>query len=234
MAAERLSKVLARLGVASRRACEKLIFAKRVRVNGEVALQPQMAVDPRFDKILINNKPIETKGPHLVYYMLNKPVGFVCSHNKDVHGKIIYDFFQGSKERLFSVGRLDKDTSGLLLVTNDGFFSNDVIHPSSDVVKEYVVKTTSEIVDLHLKTISAGCDVEGVHVKPVRVVKVRKGTLKVFVTEGRKREVRKLVENAGLTIVELKRTAIGNLKLGELKEGSIKQLSKDDIEKIFS
>ena len=234
MDSQRLSKVLARLGVASRRACEKLIFAKRVRVNGVVATEPQMSVNPDVDSILVNGKPLQTSAPSQHYFMFNKPRGFVCSHNKKVHGKVIYDFFKDSSSRLFSVGRLDKDTSGLLIVTNDGFFSQKAIHPSSNITKEYLVKTTSEIIDEHLKIISAGCTVEGCHVQPVKVIKVRKGTLKIFVKEGKKREVRELVENANLTIVELKRIAIGNLRLGSLKEGSFKKMTTDEIERIFS
>jgi 23S rRNA pseudouridine2605 synthase len=233
MESQRLSKVLAKYGIASRRACEVLIISHKVKVNGKTILEPQHFVDPSKDKILVDNKPLEKKPDGKVYYLFNKPCGYVCSHNKAVHGKVIYDFFKEHTQRLFSVGRLDKDTSGLIILTNDGAFSQKAIHPSSDINKEYLVKTNKEIVDTHLKVIQAGCDVEGKWVTPVKVLKVRKGTLKIIVKEGRKREVRKLVENADLDILQLKRIAIGNLKLGSTPEGSYRALSESEKNQIF-
>lgn len=234
MESQRLSKVLSQHGIASRRACEVLIFSHRVKVNGKTILKPQHLVDPSKDLILVDNKPLGKKVDSKVYYLFNKPCGFVCSHNKAVHGKVIYDFFKDHPTRLFSIGRLDKDTSGLIILTNDGAFSQKTIHPSSNINKEYLVKTNKEIVDSHLKVIQSGCDVEGKWVTPVKVSKVRKGTLKIIVKEGRKREVRKLVENADLEILELKRIAIGNLRLGSLKEGAYRTLSESEKKHIFS
>lgn len=233
MKTQRLSKVLASSGVASRRACEKLIFSKRVKVNGKTATEPQMGVNAEVDIILVDNQPIQ-KSIDSIYLMFNKPRGLVCSHNKAVHKKVIYDFFGEESSRLFSVGRLDKDTSGLLIMTNDGFFAQEVIHPSSDISKEYVVKTNKEVLDSHLKIIQKGCQVEGKWVTPVKVLKVRRGTLKVIVKEGRKREVRLLVENADLQIQELKRVSIGNLKLGTLKEGTYRPLTEHERKQIFA
>jgi 23S rRNA pseudouridine2605 synthase len=233
METQRLSKVLASSGVASRRACEKLIFSKRVKVNGKTATEPQMGVNARTDVILVDGKPIQ-KTIEPIYLIFNKPRGLVCSHNKAVHKKVIYDFFGEESSRLFSVGRLDKDTSGLLIMTNDGAFAQEVIHPSSDIQKEYIVKTNKEILDSHLKIIQNGCQVEGKWVSPAKVLKVRRGTLKVIVKEGRKREVRHLVENADLQIVELKRVAIGSLKLGTLKEGTYRPLTDHEKQLIFA
>lgn len=233
MEKQRLSKVLAGFGVASRRACEKLIFSKRVKVNGKTAIEPQMGVNADTDIILVDNQPVN-KNIDSIYLIFHKPRGLVCSHNKAVHKKIIYDFFGEESSRLFSVGRLDKDTSGLLIMTNDGAFAQEVIHPSSDIAKEYIVKTNKEILDSHLKIIQKGCQVEGKWVSPAKVLKVRRGTLKVIVKEGRKREVRHLVENADLQIVELKRVAIGNLKLGTLKEGTYRPLTEHEKEQIFA
>lgn len=231
---ERLSKILARSGVASRRACEALIFAKRVKVNGKVILEPQTRVNPEVDKILVDNRPIVTEVEH-VYFIFHKPVGFVCSHNKQFHHATIYEHFgKENASRLFSVGRLDKDTSGLLLITNDGIFANSVIHPSAEITKEYVAKTPKEILDSHLKAIQKGCFVEGKWVTPCKVIKVRKGTLKITVQDGRKREVRCLLENAGLPVAELKRIAIGGLRLGALPEGSYRPLSKTEKQQIFA
>jgi len=232
MKPQRLSKVLAAHGIASRRACEKLIFSKRVRVNGKTVCEPQTLVDSTTDIILVDRKPLTSSNPQ-VYFMFNKPKGFVCSHNKDSHKKIIYDFFDSAPMRLFSAGRLDKETTGLLIVTSDGHFANHIAHPSSHILKEYIVKTDKEILDTHLKILQKGCFVEGTFVIPHKVSKVRKGTVKIIVSEGKKREVRVLVEHAGLTTLHLKRTAIGSLRLGSLQEGCYRPLTEQEKEALL-
>lgn len=229
MKQQRLSKVLAAHGIASRRACEKLIFSKRVRVNGKTVCEPQTLVNADVDTILIDRKPLQSLRSY-VYLAFNKPRGFVCSHNKDAHKKVIYDLLGDEPARLFSAGRLDKETTGLLIVTSDGHFAHHIAHPSSNILKEYIVKTDKEIVDTHLKVLKEGCSVEGVWVVPHKVTKVRKGTLKIIVSEGRKREVRELVENADLKVLHLKRVAVGPLRLGSLKEGSYRPLTEREKE----
>ena len=214
----RLSKFLASAGVASRRACEELIFDGRVKVNGIQTLIPQTPVCSR-DVILVDDKrvtPVEKK----VYYVLNKPPGYLCTAKKTGTTKLVLDLFQDVPYRLFTVGRLDKDTQGLLLVTNDGHFANEVIHPSSDINKEYLAKVDLEVTSDHLSAISNGTLVEGVFVKPVRVLKMRRGTLKITISEGKKREVRLLLEAAGLKTKELTRIRIGGLLLGTLPVGA--------------
>ncbi|MBA3957472.1 MAG: rRNA pseudouridine synthase [Parachlamydiaceae bacterium] len=228
---QRLSKILAASGVASRRACETLIFAGRVKVNGEVALLPQTMVDDN-DKILVDSKPISGR-EEKVYYMLNKPPGYVCSAKGNQKTKLVLDLFEGVDQRLFTIGRLDQNTVGLLLVTNDGYFANRVIHPSSNIHKEYLVKTDSEITPDHLAAISSGTLVEGIFVKPVKVTKVRRGTVKVTVNEGKKREVRILLENAGLSVLELTRIRIGGLHLGTLPIGTWREMTEQEISIIF-
>lgn len=232
MEKQRLSKILAQRGVASRRACEQLIFSRRVQVNGKVVLEPQTLVNPCVDAILVDHQPLSKPSAHL-YLLFHKPKGMICSHQRQSDNKLIYDAFAQESARLFSIGRLDKDTSGLLLMTNDGHFAHKVIHPSSNISKEYIVKTGHEITEEHLKTIQKGCYVEGKWTKPLKVIKVRKGTLKIIVQEGRKREVRTLVENAHLKILELKRTRIGNLRLGSLLEGCYRPLTEEEREQLF-
>lgn len=227
----RLSKVLAASGVASRRACEELIFSGKVTVNGEVVLQPQTMVGPQ-ESLAVNGLAIakpETK----VYYMLNKPEGYICTSRASQGSRIVLDLFTGIDQRLFTVGRLDKDTKGLLLVTNDGHFANRVIHPSSNVVKEYLAKTDSEVTAEHLKAIASGTLVEGVFVKPLSVNKVRKGTIKIAVGEGKKREVRLLLQAAGFGVLELTRIRIGGLHLGSLPEGQWRDLTSQERSSIF-
>lgn len=227
MATQRLSKVLAASGVAARRKCEELIFDGKVTVNGTVILIPQTQVDAKKDKIEVEGKPVFVQDAK-VYYILNKPFGLLCT-SKEAGGKnSVLNLFDDDL-RLFTVGRLDKDTTGLLIVTNDGHFANSVIHPSKNISKEYLAKTDKEITDTHLKALSSGGLVEGVWVKPISVSKVRKGTLKISVSEGKKREVRCLLEYVGLKVLELKRIRIGSLVLGTLSEGKYRQLTKTEL-----
>lgn len=228
---KRLSKFLSAAGIASRRACEELIFAGKVKVNGTVALLPQTMVDEN-DKISVEGKPVNAAEPK-VYYILNKPAGYICTAKKTSSTKIVLELFSEVPYRVFTVGRLDKDTQGLLLVTNDGHFANQVIHPSADIHKEYLAKTDAEISAEHLMAISSGTLVEGVFVKPLQVVKVRRGTLKVTIAEGKKREVRCLLEAAGLKIKELTRIRIGGLHLGPLPPGSWRALGEKEKALIF-
>ena len=200
---------MAQAGIASRRKCEELIFEGKVKVNGKVVLQPQHGVDLAHDLVEVEGKKIK-RFEKKVYYLLNKPLGYVCSHNKEVHKKIILDLLP-NKERLFTVGRLDKDTMGLLIVTNDGQLAERISHPRYEVEKEYLVKTDREILDTDLKKISSGVRIDKVLVCPLSVRKVRKGTLKIVIKEGKKHEVRKLVEQTGLVIHELIRIRIANL-----------------------
>lgn len=232
MSKNRLSKILANAGVASRRACEQLIFDGKVSVNGETVLLPQTLVDINEDKITVDGKSI-TQEEAKVYYLLNKPRGYVCTSKRFPGTNTVLDLFEGQSARLFTVGRLDKDTEGLIIVTNDGHFANKVIHPSSNIVKEYMAKTDQEISHEHLVAIGNGALVEGLFVKPDSVHKVRKGTLKVAIKEGKKREVRVLLEAAGLKVLELTRIRIGNLHLGSLPVGGWREMTKKDMDSLF-
>lgn len=224
---KRLSKTLAAAGIASRRACEELIFKGKVTVNGEIVLKPQTLVSWEKDHIAIDGTPL-SKEQEKVYFMLHKPKGYICSNREMGSKKLVTDIFKDLPYRLFSVGRLDRDTTGLLVVTNDGHFAQDVIHPSKGVLKEYLIKVAQEISHDHLACISKGAMVEGVWVKPARVSKMRKGTLKIAVREGKKREIRVMVKKAGLDIVSLKRIRIGGLTLGSLPEGAFRPLTEKE------
>lgn len=222
---KRLSKALAAAGVASRRACEELIFNGKVTVNGELVLVPQTLVSWEKDDIAIDGEPLKREQDK-VYFILNKPKGYICSNTRLGTKKLVVDIFSHFPYRLFTVGRLDRDTTGLLIVTNDGQFAQDIIHPSKGVTKEYLVKTSQEITPDHLTSISKGGLVEGTWVKPSKVSKVRRGTLKVSVHEGKKREVRLLVQKAGLDIISLHRIRIGALVLGDLEVGDFRPLTE--------
>ncbi len=230
---KRLSKVLAAAGVASRRAAEELIFQGRVQVGKEVVLLPQTLVDPTETPILVDGKPIAVI-EEKVYYLLHKPAGYICSNRTLSQTHRVLDLFEGESHRLFTVGRLDKETSGLLLVTNDGHFAHRVIHPSSGIRKEYLAKTDCELSHEHLASIANGTLVQGVFVKPLKVEKVRRGTLKIVIGEGKKREVRLLLEAAGLKTLSLTRIALGGLRLGNLPVGAWRPLSEREKRAIFA
>lgn len=231
MTKERLSKFLAASGIASRRASEELIFDGKVTVNGEVCLLPQTKVDSE-DAILVNGKPVQTK-PEFVYFLLNKPKGYVCSHSKGSHKHIVMDLFKEYSGKLITAGRLDKDTEGLLIVTNDGEYANKVIHPSSNLTKEYLVKVKGEVNPEHLIAMSSGTLVEGVFIKPKKVSKVRRGTLRVTVSEGKKHEVRRLAAAAGLEVLSLTRIRLGGLLLGNIPIGAYKELGERERMAVF-
>lgn len=230
---QRLSKVLAAAGVASRRACEELIFDGLVKVNEQIVKIPQTLVNFTTDRITVRDKQIQ-EVEDKVYYLLHKPVGYICSTRGSGQSKLVLDLFKDEGHRLFTVGRLDKDTGGLLIVTNDGHFANQVIHPSTDIHKEYLVKTDQEVTHDHLVAIGHGTLVEGAFVKPIRVEKVRRGTLRIVIGEGKKREVRLLLDAAGLKIKSLTRIRLGRLLLGALPVGSWRPLTDKEKKLIFA
>jgi pseudouridine synthase len=214
---QRLSKVLAAAGVASRRTSEELIFDGKVTVNGILCNTPQTRVDPSRDIIYVNGNRIPKKLPPKVYFALNKPKGYICSSGeKEIKSAIsLFDEYLSSwdkrnpgtpKPRLFTVGRLDVATTGLIVVTNDGDFAQKLSHPSSSLPKEYITTVVGDIHKRHLMAISEGTMVEGVHCVPDSVELMPKqhdiprARLRIVVHEGRNHEVRELVKNAGLEV----------------------------------
>ncbi len=226
---ERLNHFLARCGLASRRHCDSLIQEGRCTVNGEEISTPGYRVDPLKDEVCFDGEKLRPPAAAVIY-LFHKPKGYICSHRGR---KTIYDLFTEESARLFSVGRLDKDTSGLLLVTNNGKLAQKLIHPSSNLSKEYLVKTDNFVTDAHLKALAEGYTIAGKWMRPASVKKMRKGTIKISLKEGKKHEVRILVANAGLTLLSLKRVRLGNLHLGNLPEGYYKKISLDQAMKAF-
>lgn len=224
----RIAKALAQSGIAARRKCDELILKGKVTVNGKVITQPQTDVDPKSDTIAVFGNPITIEKK--LYYIMNKPRGFECSHKKVPGKKIVYSLFREIGARLFSVGRLDKETTGLLIFTNDGDFANRIIHPSSNITKEYLLKAHRDITHDDLVKIGQGIEIDGTHVRPTKVKKVRKNTLKIAVKEGKKHEVRKLAAATNLKVLELTRLRIGNLQLGNLPEGLFRPLTSKELQ----
>lgn len=232
MEKQRLNKTLSCAGIASRRAAEELIFAGRVSVNKEITLLPQTLVDPTRDLIRVDGELIK-KEPQKVYYLLNKPKGYLCSNKRlGPTQKLVIDLLP-KQFRLFTVGRLDKETEGLIILTNDGDFAHRAMHPSSDVEREYLAKTDEEITHEHLLSLSAGTWADEHFVKPTKVLKVRKGTVKICVKEGRKHEVRLLLKNAGLHLRSLSRIRYGGLLLGNLEPGNWRFMNETDCDALF-
>lgn len=224
---QRLSKILAQRGIASRRGAERIIESNRVTVNDISVNKPQFMVDEEKDIIKLDSLPLPEREKN-VYFILNKPKGYLCT-NTEVTKKRVVDLFKDLNIRVFTVGRLDKDTTGLLIVTNDGFFANRVIHPSSNVEKEYLVKVGEDISHEDLISISKGVEIDKKLVVPTFVKKVRKGTIKVGVKEGKKHEVKLLVQKTGKKVQELKRIRIGAIVLGQLPEGAYRKMTKKEI-----
>jgi 23S rRNA pseudouridine2605 synthase len=227
---QRLSKALAQGGIASRRAAEELIAQGLVKVNGKVVTIPQELVDFEKDTILYLGKRVMPESK--VYYLVHKPVGYICTSAPSKKRAI--DLIGPTNNRLYTIGRLDKETSGLIIITNDGDFANKVMHPSSRIPKEYLVKVDKEVQHEHLVTMSEGMWIEGGFVKPLSIRKVRRGTYKVIICDGRKHEVRRLAEKAGLTVKDLCRIRIGELVLGGLAAGAFRELSAREKELLLS
>lgn len=224
----RLNKFLSAAGVASRRKCDEIIFSGEVIINGRVAQGPFVQVDDQHDRVLVRGKPIASTKK--VYFMVHKPLGFVCTSERKFPGtKLVIDLFSHLPYRVFTVGRLDKETSGLILVTNDGDFANKIIHPSYGITKEYLLKVNRDIIEKDLNTLMQGTMIDGKRVRPVAVSKVRRGTIKIVVNEGKKHEIRLFAEAAGLQILELKRIRIGSLVLGGLRYGEYRELTEAEI-----
>ncbi|XP_024380410.1 putative ribosomal large subunit pseudouridine synthase SVR1, chloroplastic [Physcomitrium patens] len=249
---ERLSKVLAAAGVASRRGSEDIIFAGRVKVNGKVCTVPQTPVNPLKDTIFLDGRSLPKKPPPKFYFALNKPKGYICSSAKDAPKpalSLLEDYWKiwdkknpgVSRPRLFTVGRLDVATSGLLLITNDGDFAQRVSHPSSGLTKEYIATVTERVTKRQLQLIAGGTKVQDVHCVPTEVELLppepgdARNRIRIVVCEGRNREVRELVANAGLEVLALKRVRIGGLSLSrKLSPGKFEVLTETQVNTVLN
>ncbi len=228
----RINKFLAESGVASRRNCDKLIKDGLVTVNGKVcALGTE--IDEVNDSILVDGKKINNLKKYS-YYMMNKPKGYVCTVKDDKDRKTVMDLLPSSVGRVFPVGRLDYDSEGLLLFTNDGDLCNRLLHPSNEIPKTYLVKIEGNLEDGAIERLKKGVVIDGVKTKKcnIKVVEETKTFTKyhVTVTEGRNREIRKLFLSAGKEVKFLKRIKIGELGLSGLSRGDVRKLTAEEVE----
>lgn len=226
----RLNKFLSNSGVASRRKCDQLIEEGKVFVNGKVAPQG-MVIDEKKDKVTIEGKVI-TLPSSFVYIKLNKPKGYACTAHDEKGRKTIYDLVK-CDERLFSIGRLDYDTEGLIILTNDGDFANKVAHPRYHMEKEYRVTVEGEIKESELAVMRKGVVVDGERMPSARVERLsfdgKNTKLSVVIDEGQNRQIRRMFEAIGRDIKLLKRVRIGEVKLGGLSRGEYKDLTEAEL-----
>jgi len=241
----RLQKFLSQAGVSSRREGEKLILAGKVQVNGVRVTELGTQVDDDRDRISLEGKEIG-KRERLVYYLFHKPKNVMVTR-KDPEGRpTIYDYLKGIPERVNPVGRLDFDSEGLILLTNDGGLQNRLTHPSKEVPKVYRVKVGPVGADLRvgpgehvgsplhsmIQQLSSGVDIGGYVTAPCRVKEIGDDWLEITITEGKNRQVRRMCEAVGLTVLRLIRTAIGTLELGSLPAGRYCPLTRLELEQL--
>ncbi len=219
---ERLQKVLAATGWGSRRSCEELIAAGRVTVNGEVA-QLGRRVDPERDSIEVDGAPVGVK-PGLVYYLLNKPPGVVTTA-KDPQGRRTVVDLVPREPRVFPVGRLDADTEGLLMLTNDGELAHRITHPSHGVEKEYLVHVRGRVAPGSVRRLRDGVELEDGLTSPAEVSQPAAGVLRITIHEGRNRQVRRMCDAVGHPVLRLVRTRIGPITDRSLRPGDWRELS---------
>jgi 23S rRNA pseudouridine2605 synthase len=219
---ERLQKVLAATGWGSRRVCEELVAAGRVTVNGEVAVLGRR-VDPHHDLIEVDGAPVGVR-PGLVYYLLNKPAGVVTTA-KDTHGRTTVVDLVPSEPRVFPVGRLDADTEGLLLLTNDGDITHRITHPSHGVDKEYLVHVRGQLSPGELRRLRDGVELDDGITSPAQVSQPAPGIIRLTIHEGRNRQVRRMCEAVGHPVLRLVRTRIGPITDRSLRPGDWRELS---------
>ena len=228
----RLQKLLAQSGVGSRRRCEELMLAGVVVVDGEVVTRLGTKVDPSTAVIRVDGKRLPPISPH-VYLALNKPRGVVSTMSDPEGRRNLSDVVADRPERLFHVGRLDTDTAGLIILTNDGDFAQRLAHPSYEVDKTYVAEVTGEVTKATLRTLEHGVRLEDGPVTVSRTRIVQHGTGKTIVElvihEGRNRIVRRLLEHVGHPVARLTRTRIGPVRLGQLPSGELRDLTNDEL-----
>ena len=233
----RLSRFLARAGVTSRRKAEELIRAGRVRVNGRVITELSFRVVPERDRVEVDGK--EVKLPERVYYLFYKPRGFLTALS-DPHGRpTIKEFLRGLPPGVFPVGRLDRDSEGLLLLTNDGDLAQKLLHPRYEIPRVYRVwLTRPPREDLLLRILREGLEIEGRRVFPEEIKLIRRSrrecVYEVRLHEGRKREVRKIFATAGSRVKRLVRIQFGPLRLSDLRPGEIRPLSPEEKRALFA
>lgn len=231
----RLQKYMSECGIASRRKSEELIEQGKVRVNGVVASVGDK-VNPKKDTVTVSGKKI-VRQKEYQYIMLHKPRGFITTMSDEMDRKCVAQLIDDVPARVYPVGRLDRDSEGLLLFTNDGEFANALTHPKKHVPKTYRVTVRPGVTEEQLAALTGGIIIDDRKTAPAEVRVVTKEenrvVLEIILYEGRNRQIRKMCEQLGLEVARLKRTAVGSVKLGMLKQGDWRELSDDEVRKLM-
>ena len=232
----RINKYLATCGVASRRSADKMIQDGLVKINGRICSMGD-DVNVGEDTVVVNGKVVSVV-KHFDYYIMNKPKGYVCTVKDDKGRKTVIDLLPPSAKRLFPVGRLDYDTEGLLILTNDGDLTFRLTHPKNEVPKTYLVKTEKPVSDEDVQKLRSGVYIDGVKTKKcnIRLIESTKtgSKLHITITEGRNRQVRKMFEAVNNNVDFLKRIKIGDLTLTGLDRGQVRQLSAREVDYLLN
>lgn len=226
----RINKFIASCGVCSRRNADEIILQSRVKINGRVVTDLATKVTSE-DKVEVDNKEIMLE-KNKIYIMLNKPVGYITTSKEQFNRPSVLDLVK-VEERVFPVGRLDMDSEGLLILTNDGEFTNKITHPTKHIAKQYEVVLKEKITHKSIEKLESGVDIGGYITKPANVKRLKENVILITIKEGKNRQIRKMCEAIDNKVLSLKRVQIGKLKLGNLKIGEYKMLALEDIENIF-
>lgn len=232
---QRLQKILAEAGFGSRRACEEFIVQGRVCVNGKQVRDLGARADALRDSIVLDGERVRSEKK--VYYVLNKPRGYLCTHSDERGRRTIYDLLRRVPQRLYTVGRLDADAEGLLLLTNDGDFSHRIAHPRTHVGKTYRVCVERALSPKTRAVFERGIFLDGKKTLPSRILKQerwgRGEIVTIRITEGRKHQIKRMFLAVGCPVKQLMRIAIGELKLGDLPVGRYRCLGPEELNRIF-
>lgn len=228
----RLQKILSDSGICSRRKAEELISQGLVKVNGKTAKLGDKANDK--DVIIVNGERVRySKKRKKIYIMLNKPRGYVTTMSDELDRRCVTELLEGVEDRVYPVGRLDRNSEGLLLFTNDGKFANDIMHPSRHISKTYRVTVHSKITDEQIVALTEGVELDGRLTLPatvnVELDSPERSVMRITIREGRNRQIRRMCEAVGLEVVRLRRTSIGPVKLGMLKPGAWRELTAEEL-----
>ena len=231
----RLQKFLAEAGIGSRRRCEQLIQQGKISVNGQHVVRLGTKIDPQTDRVTLGTKPVAPQ--RKIYIALNKPAGVLCT-SRDTHGrKRVLDLLPPSLPRLYTVGRLDRDTEGLLFLTNDGSFSLRLTHPRFKMPKTYLVEVEGELKSEQIARLLDGVDSEDQRLRAEKVFQVlRRGAhtvLRLVIREGKKRQIRRMMAAVGHPVVRLIRLSVSSVNLGDLKTGQWRYLTDEEVHKLM-
>ena len=234
---ERLQKIISAAGITSRRASEELILNGRVTVNGAVVTELGSKADPACDTIAVDGKSLTITAKRL-YILLYKPVGYMTTLDDPEGRALVTDLLKELGERVYPVGRLDYNTEGLLLLTNDGDWANRLMHPRHEVEKEYHVRVRGKIHKSQLDQLAGGVEIEGRNTARATVRIIKEGEqndwFSITIHEGRNRQVRRMCEAVSLSVVRLKRVRYGTLTMGSLKPGEFRYLSDTEVKGLCS